>query len=288
MPGKYADLHVHSIYSDGTYSPEEIVREAVQNEVGLLAVCDHNVIEGSLKTEPLARAAGIRFVRGVEIDSMLLGEDTHILCYGADFSNGPLLSAIRHARARLDWMSDELLNRMLPDYPQLSAEAYAAFPMDSALGGWKLLQYLYRAGVTDSLRGGFRFYDDYDVTYASAGFQSAAEIIARIHEANGLAVLAHPGVTFSAESMDRGLAAALECGIDGIECYYPKHAPELRDALLKFCAAHALQITAGSDCHGAFSTAQVGGVGGADSQLLPHLVTTILSRFPTQNPSSTE
>lgn len=68
MPGKYADLHVHSIYSDGTYSPEEIVRQAVQNEVGLLAVCDHNVIEGSLKTEPLARAAGIRFVRGVEID----------------------------------------------------------------------------------------------------------------------------------------------------------------------------------------------------------------------------
>lgn len=258
MFGKYADLHVHSTDSDGTYSPEEIVRRAAEREVGLLAVCDHNRIEGSLKTEPLARAAGLRFLRGVEIDSMLLGVDAHILCYGADFSNAPLLSAIRHARARLDWMSDELLNRMLPDYPQLSAEAYAAFPMDSALGGWKLLQYLYRAGITASLRGGFRFYDEYDVTYASAGFQSAAEIIALIHAANGCAVLAHPGVTFCKEAISRGLDAALGCGIDGVECYYPKHAPALQQSLLAFCRAHGLSVTAGSDCHGAFGSAQIG------------------------------
>lgn len=264
-----ADLHVHSIYSDGTLSPAEIVAQAKQNGVGLLAVCDHNVIAGSLKTAPLAREAGIAFLPGVEIDSMLLGLDTHILCYGADFADEPLLEHIRHARARLDWMSDELCVRMCADYPQLSVDEYNALAHDTAQGGWKLLQYLTAKGITANLRGGFRYYDDYGVTYASAGFRDAREIISAIHNAGGCAILAHPGVTFMNDSalIEKGLNAALELGVDGVECYYPKHSPELTRTLLDFCAAHNLSTTAGSDCHGAFGSA-VPGAGCAEMNLL--------------------
>ena len=264
-----ADLHVHSIYSDGTLSPAEIVSRAVRNGVGLLAVCDHNVIEGSLKTAPLARKAGIAFLPGVEIDSMLLGLDTHILCYGADFTDENLLEYIRHARARLDWMSDELCARMCKDYPQLSVDEYNARAHDTALGGWKLLQYLTAKGVTESLRGGFRYYDDYGVTYASAGFRDAREVISAIHAAGGCAILAHPGVTFLNDPVliEKGLDAALTLGIDGVECCYPKHSPELTERLLAFCREHNLSATAGSDCHGAFGSADPG-TGCAETDLL--------------------
>lgn len=252
----FADLHIHSVFSDGTLSPREIVDRAVKNGVGLIAVCDHNVVEGSIRTAPLAREAGLRFLPGVELDCLLEGCDTHILCYGADFSDARLMEIVRHARHCLDRMSDDLLERMLADFPQLSREAYDELAFDHSLGGWKLLQYLVRAGVTDSLKGGLHFYDDYGVTYHQAGFREAAEVIAAIHAAGGCAILAHPGVTFS--DVNAGLRAALRCGIDGVECHYPKHSQALTETLLAFCAENGLCVTAGSDCHGAFGSADVG------------------------------
>lgn len=264
-----ADLHVHSVHSDGTLSPAQIAAQARQNGVGLLAVCDHDAIEGSLRTAPLAREAGLAFLPGVEIDSMLLGLDAHILCYGADFGNETLLEVIRHARARLDWMSDALCARMCMDFSQLNLDEYRDFVHDPVQGGWKLLQYLTAKGVTETLRGGFRYYDEYGVTYASAGFRDAREIVAAIHGAGGCAILAHPGVTFSNDStlMDQGLNAALALGIDGVECHYPKHSQALTRALLDFCATNRLSTTSGSDCHGAFGSAAIG-TGCAEACLL--------------------
>ena len=96
----YADLHIHSTASDGTLSPEEIVRLCVENGVGALSVTDHDAVEGTLRAAPLARAAGLVYISGVEIDSLWRGRDVHVLCYGADLENGALLPAsARPARA---------------------------------------------------------------------------------------------------------------------------------------------------------------------------------------------
>lgn len=257
----YADLHVHSLYSDGSYSPEEIVARAKAAGVKLLSVTDHNVVTGSLAAAPLAQEAGIDYICGVEIDAIHEGADVHILCYGADFSDAALLGRIRHARARLDEMSVELLRRMLPDYPQLSLEDYAAFPHDSALGGWRMLQYLRARGVTADLRGGFGFYDRYGVTYADAGFDSIEEIVRSVHSAGGRAILAHPGVVFPVEYLsvfERHVCGALEVGLDGVECYYPRHDPAITRRCLEICRERGLYITSGSDCHGAFNRNAIG------------------------------
>lgn len=171
----YADLHIHSTVSDGTLTPEEIVRLCRENGVGALSVTDHDAVEGTLRAAPLARAAGLLYVCGVEIDTLWEGRDVHVLCYGADFTNAALLSCIREARARMDKMSDTLLTRMLGDFPALSAGEYAAFERDAALGGWKMLHYLMFKGVTRSMTDGMRFYAQYGVTYAEAGFLPTAE-----------------------------------------------------------------------------------------------------------------
>ena len=255
-----ADLHIHSTCSDGTLTPEAIIAEAVQKGVGLLAVCDHNALAGMQAAIPLAASAGLRLVPGVEIDSIMLGLDAHILCYGADFSHPELHSAIVHARARLDYMSDDLLERMLPDFPMLSVDEYARFPHDSRLGGWRLLQYLLAKGVTARLQEAYPFYDRYGVTYAAAGFADAEEIISLLHAAGGCAVLAHPGVTRPEDPLGL-IRHAARLGIDGVECFYPKHAPSLTEALFSFCDAENLTVTAGSDCHGTFSGSPIGHTG---------------------------
>ena len=71
----FADLHIHSVYSDGTLTPEQILRIARERGVELLSVCDHNVVEGTLEAAKLAPAAGLKYVTGVEIDAMLEGAD---------------------------------------------------------------------------------------------------------------------------------------------------------------------------------------------------------------------
>ena len=264
------DLHIHSVYSDGTMTLAQIVADAVRRGATGIAVCDHNVIAGTLEAKPLAEAAGLVCLPGVEIDAMLMDKDAHILCYGADFSNETLLAHIRHARARLDWMSDELLRRMLPDFPRLDYGEYEALSHDPKQGGWKLLQYLKAKGITKSLDDALPYYFQYGVTYESADFRPAEEVVSAIHAAGGCAILAHPGVTFKDDAL-KAAEAALEIGIDGLECYYPRHSKRLEWLLLNWCDEHNLSATAGSDCHGSYARANICDTHtGADALRLRH------------------
>ena len=257
----FADMHIHSIYSDGSYTPAEIVRTARANGVELISVCDHNEVRGTLEAAALARAAGLKYISGVEIDAMFQGIDIHILCYGARLDDERLLARIRHARERLDGMSTELLMRMKPDFPQLDLNEYEAFAHDTSRGGWKMLQYLQAKGVTPDMKAAMPMYERYGVTYAEAGFDAAEDVIRAIHDAGGCAVLAHPGVIFSTENL-RDFAARVEAamglGLDGIECHYPRHSSGVTRCCLEICRRRGALVTAGSDCHGAFNHNEIG------------------------------
>lgn len=257
----YADLHIHSCYSDGSQTPMQIIAQARQAGVRLLSVTDHNIVQGTLEAAPLAAEAGLAFIGGVEIDALHEGRDIHILCYGADLGDEALLTHIRHARRQLDGMSVELLRRMLPDYPSLSLAEYEQSRHDSSRGGWKMLQYLQAKGITGDLKGGLAYYDRYGVTYAEAGFDAADTVIQAIHAAGGRAVLAHPGVVFPTDRLstfESHVLGALELGLDGVECYYPRHDASITRRCLDICNARGLMITAGSDCHGAFNHNRIG------------------------------
>ena len=257
----YADMHIHSIYSDGTLTPAEIVRIAKNNGVGLISVCDHNAIQGTIETEALAKEAGIACIRGVEIDAIFENMDVHILCYGADFENPVLDSCIRRTRALLDEMSAELLRRMQADHPQLNMAEYDAMQHDTSRGGWKMLQYLHKKGVTPNLKAGYALYERYGVGYDTAGFDSIEAVVQAIHAAGGKAVLAHPGVSFSTESLnafEAQVERAMQAGLDGVECCYVRHSAGVTRRLIGICERHGAMITAGSDCHGAFSHNEIG------------------------------
>ena len=257
----FADLHIHSLYSDGSYSPADIVRIARASSVELISVCDHNEVRGTLECAPLAAEAGLKYIPGVEIDAIHNDTDVHILCYGANLSDEALLGRIHHARKALDDMSTDLLVRMLKDYPRLSLEDYAAFTHDTSKGGWKMLQYLAARGVTPDLKSGFPLYDRYNVTYAAAGFDSAETIVGAVHAAGGKAVLAHPGVVFPTGNLnlfERCVQDVMELGLDGIECYYVRHSAGITRSCLDICARMGGLITAGSDCHGAFNHNEIG------------------------------
>lgn len=251
----FVDMHIHSIHSDGTYTPAEIVRRAKENGAGLISVCDHNAVKGTLEAVALAKEAGLDFIPGVELDAIWRDLDIHVLCYGADFNHPALAKLIADARQLLDEMSSTLLLNMQRDYPQLDMDEYLAMPHDTTLGGWKMLKYMWIKGVSQNMKDGFRFYELYDVSYAKAGFKSVKETIETIHAAGGRAVLAHPGVTLPYNDMDEFknlLLEILQEGFDGVECFYPRNSKALTRMCRDICREKGLMITAGADCHGAF------------------------------------
>ena len=257
----FADMHIHSVYSDSSHTPAQIVQIARANGVELISVCDHNEVRGTLETAALARDAGVKYLSGVEIDAIFEGIDIHILCYGARLDDARLLDRIRRARERLDGMSTELLTRMKPDFPHLDLAEFEAWAHDASRGGWKMLQYLQAKGVTADMKAAMPLYDRYGVTYAAAGFDAAEDIIRAIHGAGGRAVLAHPGVILPTENL-RDFAARVEAtmalGLDGIECYYPRHSAGVTRCCLEICNRRGAIVTAGSDCHGAFNHNEIG------------------------------
>lgn len=263
MAEKTADLHIHSYYSDGTMSPEEIVEEAIRNNVGLIAITDHDVIEGSLELERLCKDKDITFLTGAELNALEVGLNYHILSYGADLHDEAFVSFVRQNRAYLETVNAILIERMQEDDPSVSVSEYDAFSHNPRMGGWKALQYLMAKGITNNLREGFAYYTKYHCTYEVAAFPTIKTVCEQIHRAGGKAVMAHPGVSIKETDLklfqDR-LEEFVDYGLDGIECYYVTHTEDITKLCLTLCKERKLLITAGSDCHGTFGNARVGDI----------------------------
>ena len=112
MENPFVDMHVHSFYSDGSMSPGEIVEAAVQNGVGVLAVADHNVLDGSIETQKLCKEHGIHCIPAVELNTLDGESDIHILAYDFDMENQQFTDFIKHVRFLLDESSVKLVELM--------------------------------------------------------------------------------------------------------------------------------------------------------------------------------
>lgn len=261
MPNPLVDLHIHSQHSDGSYTPAEIVRRAKEAGVGLLAIADHDVLEGSLALAKLCGEAGIRCIHCVETNTMQDGVNYHVLGYGVNLDDPYFQAYVQQNRHCLDSLSDRLILQMEQDFRALSYEEYLDFPGDPAMGGWKGLHYLLHKGVTASLHDGIPYYGTYGCGYDTAGFPDVAGAVSAIHAAGGKAVLAHPGESIShgdLAALIDGTMALLDTGIDGLECYHPKHPVDTAAALAALCQERHLLMTGGSDCHGSFGGAPIG------------------------------
>ena len=261
MTKPYADMHIHSCHSDGSLTPKEIVHVAIENNIGLLAVSDHNVAEGSLETQQLCMGLGIRCIPAVEIDTLDGDTSIHILAYGVDFNDAAFRKYLSHTRFMLDECSVKLVEFLQADYKGVNLPDFFDFTFNRQLGGWKGLHYLLEKGISTSLKEGIPMYRKYGVTPGKSGFSTVAAAAHRIHLAGGYAVLAHPGVIFDASDITnfmKEVSRVIAYGLDGIECYYPKHSEEITQACLEYCRQNNLIITGGSDSHGAFTGAEVG------------------------------
>lgn len=102
MLNKIIDLHIHSFYSDGTMSPQEIIETAINKNVGILAITDHDMLDGSIELMNLSNKKDIKCISGVEIDAIHNGINYHILGYGVNLNNQVFSDFIKQNRVLLE------------------------------------------------------------------------------------------------------------------------------------------------------------------------------------------
>jgi 3',5'-nucleoside bisphosphate phosphatase len=156
---------------------------------------------------------------------------------------------------------NQLIEKMQADYEEVSLEDYNSFNYNRELGGWKALHYFVYKGLMLNLIDGFCIYKKYEHSYTCVDFPNVKTLCQWIHEAGGIAVLAHPGKvinTDNSKDFKETLLQLIAFGIDGIECYYPSHTKEVTEISLSICHQYKLIITSGSDCHGTFEKTHIG------------------------------
>ncbi len=244
---KYADLHLHTYFSDGTFSPEELVGHGHRLGFAALALTDHDSVEGCARMAAACEAAGIDFIPGTELTAEHNDTEIHLLGYLVDTQNEKLLSEIAKFQAVRQNRIHEmvaLINRL--NVP-LKVESVFALANCKSPGRPHVARAMVKAGLVGSLDEAFeRFLKKNRPAWVPKAKMSALEAIELVHQAGGLAVMAHPGLNRT----DDVIPVLVEAGLDGIECFHTKHSTITSERYLEMADKYHLLITGGSDCHG--------------------------------------
>lgn len=248
-----ADLHCHTTCSDGTASPEEIVKMAA--EIGLkgLSITDHDTIDAYETAVPLAKKLGIELISGIEFSSVQGDVSVHILAYSFPL-NSPIIKdfCVRHNQRRTDRNREILQNLTKHGMPISEEEVLAVIPdrppnAHCSIGRPHIALAMLKKGYIYSIQEGFsKYLGEGKSCYAPGESFSVQETLDIIHQAKGLAVIAHPHLV----DYPPTLKQLLEMDFDGIECYYARFTKESQKRWLKIAEHRQWLVTGGSDYHG--------------------------------------
>lgn len=242
-----ADLHCHSIFSDGTYSPEELIKKAL--EIGLkgLSITDHDTVEAYQIATPLARELGLKLLSGVEFSTVLFGVSVHILGYGFQLDHPALLSLCeRHAKRRKERNQSILENLTKLGMP-LEWKDITPVGKHATIGRPHIAQALVNKGFAENISDAFKKYLAEGKPAFSKGEPfSVEETLDILRQAKGKAIIAHPHLIEDKEILRR----LLKMNFDGIEGYYANFQKNQNSRWLLVAEKKGWLITGGSDFHG--------------------------------------
>ena len=243
----FADLHLHTQFSDGTFSPEELVSHARSCGLSAIALTDHDTMEGCVRTALACRVAAIEFIPGSELTAEQGSEEIHILGYLMDAENPKLVAELAKFQAIRQNRIHEIVQKLNAKKVPITVEAVMTIASCRAPGRPHVARALVKAGYCATMDEAFeRFLKKHRPAWVPKFKMSAADAIGLIHQAGGVAILAHPGLYRS----DDIIPPTIEAGLDGIECFHSKHSAGMTEHYLQMATENGVLITGGSDCHG--------------------------------------
>ncbi|MFG1172422.1 PHP domain-containing protein [Erwiniaceae bacterium CAU 1747] len=273
------DLHTHTTASDGVLTPEQLVLRAVEHRVGVLAVTDHDTIDGVAPArEAIARhQLPLRLMAGVEVSSLWENHEIHIVGLGVDIASPGLTAFLaqqaerRMARART--IAERLDKAGIPG----ALAGALALAQGGAVTRGHFARFLIAAGKADSMQKVFKNYLARGKTgYVPPQWCTIKQAVDAIHDSGGRAVLAHPGrYGLSTKWLKRLIAYFSEQGGDAMEVAQCQQAPQERTQLAQYAQEHQLAGSQGSDFHQPCPWIELG-----KKLWLPGGVDAVWQRFP--------
>ncbi len=243
----FIDLHVHSTASDGTLSPTQVVRLAREKGLQAIALTDHDTIDGVGEAIEAGALYGVEVIPGIELAADFPGENLHLLGLYIDYEDKDFLQKLKplvnSREIRNQKMLDQLDDLGLPISLEENSNATTRGHFAKAL---------LEAGHVASMEEAFDLY----ISPGKPGYikrmtPSPKECIDLIHQAGGLAILAHPTLYgLDMIEIETLIARLADDGLEGIEAIYCLHSPEEEAALIKIAKKYNLIISGGSDFHG--------------------------------------
>lgn len=248
------DLHVHTSMSDGTCSPETVVRMALERKLRAIAITDHDTVAGIKPAFNAGSELGVEVIPAVEMSTEWPHGIMHILGYFIDVENETLLNALSILRSGRMERVPRIVGKLRACNVLISTEAVRREALGGAPGRPHVAEIMVREGYVRTIQEAFdRFLKKGAPAYVEKQKMSPDRAIRLIREAGGIAVLAHPYSLDS--STDSELEVILEklvtYGLNGIEAYYPRHTQSQVKSYLRLAKKLHLVVTGGTDFHGA-------------------------------------
>lgn len=256
---RFVDLHTHTIASDGSLAPRELVRLADAKKLAAIAITDHDTCDGIAEAKAAAmKFTKLRLVSGVEVSAMFPKGTLHLLGLGIDEKNsrlGGLLKNLCDARNHRNPKIIALLQSLGCDINMDDVLAVAG--SGKIVGRLHIAEALRRKGCVRSTKEAFdRYVGKGAPAFVDKERLSPADAIAAIRSAGGVAVLAHPPQLNydNSAQLERILRELIRHGLDGIEVYHNDNSPQQTRLYLDMAKRFSLSVAGGSDFHGSAKT----------------------------------
>jgi 3',5'-nucleoside bisphosphate phosphatase len=241
-----ADLHIHTHFSDGSYTPEDLVRAAQSHGFRAIAVTDHDTVDGT-QAAMAATTTGLRVIPGVEFSAECGPQEVHLVGLFVDPHNSELRSALQLYRQRREKRIFTIMEKLAGLGVHVPPEEVFRCAGKGVPGRVHVAKALIGRGHVADVSSAFsRYIGDDRAAYVRKERPTMRVAMDLIRAAGGLPVLAHPGLT----NRDDLLPELAREGLRGIEVYSPMHSAWHERKYLKAAKDFGLLVSGGSDCHG--------------------------------------
>lgn len=240
------DLHLHTTASDGLLKPSELIKLARKHRLNTIAITDHDSIDGIAEAQQVA-VGSPALIAGIELSAAHGDVDVHMLGYHVQVTDSAFQSRLKHFQNDRLSRGFEMVEKLVMLGKQIEWARVVALADGGSVGRPHVARALVEAGYVSSVAEAFqRYLYTGGPAYVARPRLSPQEAITLIHEAGGVAIMAHPGLVPDYGPLAEQLVPA---GLDGVEVMHPRNTAVVRDNLRGLATRHNLIITGGSDFH---------------------------------------
>lgn len=253
-------MHIHSIYSDGSLSPEDVLKLAAQKGLNGVSITDHDTIAAYPEAEKWAEETGVRLVTGVEFSCYFEGINVHVLGYNFSLEGTEIPKLCKRHTKRREERNRAIIEKLKEQHIHIEERELKGHQV----GRPHIAEVLARKGYVRDIKEAFSWYlGEGKKGYVQGETFSVEETIGVIHADGGKAFLAHPHLLPKRKLWVKKL---LQHPFDGIECYYARIPLDEEKRWIALAEAKGVLISGGSDYHGAYKPSNILGSSWIDEE----------------------